>query len=112
MTFQNSTRQAAWFASVVGVALISFAAPAHGGSEHEALSRRPLPESAAWRSHIVNTPGPYAAPRSVSVEGEGGTVTDAEALLGAGGTTLMTTKAHGARIVVDFGALVSGYVEL
>lgn len=112
MTGQDSTRRAAWFASVVGAAALSLAVPAHAGPAPEALSRRPLPETAAWRSHIVNAPGPYAAPRSVSVEGEDGTVSNPEALLGAGGTTLTTTRAHGARIVVDFGALVSGYVEL
>lgn len=81
-------------------------------SRAEALSRTPISESPDWRRHILNAPGDYARPQAVTVEGEGGSVVDAHALLGKGGATLTTTNAHGVRIVVDFGRLVSGYVEL
>lgn len=99
--------------------LLSATAIALGGSAQsapilsaEALSRAPLPETADWRRHILNAPGEFALPRAVSIEGDGGSVVDAKALLGSGGATLTTTKAHGVRIVIDFGVLVSGYVEL
>ena len=79
-----------------------------------ALSRAPIAENTGWRKDVLAVPGPYVRPKTVTVEGTGGTATNPNGLLteGGGTTTLTTTKAGGARLVVDLGVLASGYVEL
>ncbi|HMJ94496.1 MAG TPA: hypothetical protein VK486_01505, partial [Thermoleophilaceae bacterium] len=66
-----------------------------------------------WRDRIVN-PGPLAAPRAVTVEGNGAEVENVDALLNAraGVTTLRTSGEHSARLIVDFGILAMGHLEL
>jgi len=75
--------------------------------------------SSAWEAYIVDRAGAgdeYAWPAVVSVEGEapGGQITRPDALLRADGeVTVVHAPAGGQlRLVVDFGRLVSGSVEL
>lgn len=84
-----------------------------------ALSLEPVGLDPAWRQQVLGVHGTYVRPRSVTAEGvegedRGGTVTNADGLLQKGGAaaTLTTTRPRGARLVIDFGVLVGGYVEL
>lgn len=79
-----------------------------------ALSREPVVLDPAWRQQVHNVPGTFVRPESVTVEGDGGTVTGADGVLREGGAaaTLTTTAPRGARLVIDLGVLAGGYVEL
>ncbi|MFE5120037.1 alpha-L-rhamnosidase C-terminal domain-containing protein [Streptomyces sp. NPDC056669] len=79
-----------------------------------ALSREPVVLDPAWRQRVHNVPGTFVRPESVTVEGDGGTVTGADGVLREGGAaaTLTTTAPRGARLVIDLGLLAGGYVEL
>ncbi len=79
-----------------------------------ALSREPVVPDPAWRQQVHNVPGTFVRPESVTVEGDGGTVTGADGVLREGGAaaTLTTTAPRGARLVIDLGVLAGGYVEL
>ncbi|MCG0289370.1 alpha-L-rhamnosidase C-terminal domain-containing protein [Streptomyces sp. PSAA01] len=79
-----------------------------------ALSRKPVALDPAWRQQVHNVPGPFVRPESVTVEGDGGTVADADGVLREGGAaaTLTTTAPRGTRLVIDLGVPAGGYVEL
>ncbi|MEU8873767.1 alpha-L-rhamnosidase C-terminal domain-containing protein [Streptomyces javensis] len=79
-----------------------------------ALSREPVGADPAWRQQVLRVPGTFVRPASVTVEGDGGTVTGADGALREGGAAaiLTTTAPRGARLVIDLGVLAGGYVEL
>ncbi|MFC9222587.1 alpha-L-rhamnosidase C-terminal domain-containing protein [Streptomyces hygroscopicus] len=79
-----------------------------------ALSREPVGPDPAWRQQVLDTPGPFVRPVSVTVEGDGGTVTGADGVLRESGpaATLTATAPRGVRMVIDLGVLAGGYVEL
>jgi hypothetical protein len=68
----------------------------------------------SWRDHVLDVPGRHVMPRSISIEGDAGAVTNPDGLLteGGGETTLTTTSAGSTRLVVELEAVASGYVEL
>ncbi|MCC4313887.1 alpha-L-rhamnosidase C-terminal domain-containing protein [Streptomyces malaysiensis] len=79
-----------------------------------AMSRKPIAMDPAWRQQVLDVPGTFVRPTSVTAEGDGGTVTGADGVLREGGAaaTLTTTAPRGARLVIDLGVLAGGYVEL
>lgn len=79
-----------------------------------ALSREPVGMDPAWRQQVLRVPGTFVRPTSVTVEGDGGTVTDADGALREDGAAavLTTTAPRGVRLVIDLGVLAGGYVEL
>ncbi|MCO5974314.1 alpha-L-rhamnosidase C-terminal domain-containing protein [Actinoallomurus soli] len=79
-----------------------------------ALSRTATAPDLDWRSHVLAVPGRYVRPRSVTVEGSAGKVTNPDGLRAEGGgtTTLTTTGDGGVRLIVDLGVLASGRIEL
>lgn len=100
----------------LGITLLMVSASTHGGAAEsttaEGLSAHEIPQVADWRRYVLNVPGEIARPKSVSVEGEAASVSNPSGLIGNGRTTLTTTAAHSSRIVLDFGVLISGYIEL
>ncbi|MEO3930611.1 alpha-L-rhamnosidase C-terminal domain-containing protein [Micromonosporaceae bacterium B7E4] len=80
----------------------------------ETLSCQPIAPEAGWRAEVQAVPGRYARPKSVSVDGPADVVSNPEGLLAESGgvATLNRTGEGTTRLVVDFGVLVSGYVEL
>ncbi|MCL1895517.1 MAG: hypothetical protein FWG03_03120 [Clostridiales bacterium] len=78
------------------------------------LSLKPIPEDLSWRERIINSKGDYAWPQSVSVEGDVSEVKNPVGILRQGGEeAVMTSAGDGSsRIIVDFGKLTSGFVEL
>ncbi|MBC6456960.1 alpha-L-rhamnosidase C-terminal domain-containing protein [Actinomadura sp. HBU206391] len=79
-----------------------------------ALSRRPIAPDPSWKKLVLNVPGPYVRPKSLSTQGDAGAVTDPNGLLeeGGGTTTLTTTADDSTKIIVDLGVLAGGFVEL
>lgn len=76
------------------------------------LSRTEIAEKSEWRKYVLNVKGAFVPPAKVEVEGDATAILNPNGLLGRGGTTITTKKAHSARIVVDLGVLASGFVEL
>lgn len=76
------------------------------------LSRQQVAIKDEWRRYVLNVDGDVVGPRAVTIEGDTKAVVNPDGLLGSGGTTLTTSAAHSARIIVDLGVLASGYVEL
>lgn len=80
----------------------------------ETLSCQSIPVDQSWRSHVLDAPGQFVWPQSVSIEGNAAEVINPGGLVGEGNgaTTLTTTKDGSTRLIVDLGRLVSGYLEL
>ena len=81
----------------------------------EALSASPIPVDERWRGYVQGAAGEYAEPRAVEVEGEAAAVAGTDGLLAGSSAALVLTAAEGAaptRVVLDFGAVVSGWVEV
>lgn len=78
------------------------------------LSREAIPADSAWKKLVLDIPGEFATPRAVSIEGNAASVQNPNGLLAPkdGGTRLTTTAAGSTRLIVDFGQLASGYVEI
>lgn len=79
----------------------------------EALSREPIAVE-DWNHLFQGQMGVHAEPVAVEVDGDEEDVGDAEALIAgaAGVARLRAVDGEGTRIVVDFGCVVSGWVEL
>jgi hypothetical protein len=79
----------------------------------EALAREAIAIE-GWEHLFQGQVGEHAEPRAVEIEGEATCVERAEGLLAGsrGPTRLSAANAAGPRIVVDFGCVVSGWVEL
>jgi alpha-L-rhamnosidase len=103
-------------ASCAIIALTAGSVPALAQADRAvlAVSRTPIAPSQAWREAVLNRPGDYALPKAASVDGDAGAVIDPAAILskGGGALTLTAKDGRGARVIVDMGQLVSGYVEL
>lgn len=80
----------------------------------QTLSMRPIRMSDGWRQHVLHVPGPYVYPRTVSIEGSEGAVSNIQKLSADphAGVRLSTKRAEGVRIIVDLGIPASGFVEI
>lgn len=80
----------------------------------EQRSRHSLALDDSWRRLVRPSRDTFARPDAVEIDGAPADVTNAEGLLGGPGeqTTLVATADGGTRLVVDFGRVVSGWVEL
>ena len=79
-----------------------------------ALSLSPIAEDPGWKERIINTKGDYVWPMSVSVQGNVSEVTNPDGILKHGGedAVMTATGDDSSRLIIDFGKLVSGFVEL
>jgi hypothetical protein len=111
MAQRFAARAAAWgMSAALGLPLaVAQAAPV---PEAAVLSRAPLRMDPAWRAQVLHEPGTYVKAVNAQTDGRPGAVRDARALLGKGGTRLVSQTAGDARIVVDLGRLASGFVEI
>jgi hypothetical protein len=76
------------------------------------LSKAPIAQRPAWRTQVLDPPGPYVRPRAVFVEGDAAAVDDPQALTRPGGvTTIRATGAGAPRLVLDLGVETGGIVE-
>lgn len=111
-----SARHAAASCALLAMAIGTLPAAANPGASDgsEALSRSAVALTGDFRTSVLNRPGDYALPMAVTVEGDATTVSSPEAILAEDGKTLTLTATddRGARVIVDMGLLVSGYVEL
>ncbi|WP_419992665.1 alpha-L-rhamnosidase C-terminal domain-containing protein [Streptomyces boninensis] len=92
------------------------AAPDTGAAaDPVALSRERLSADADWRKHVLDVPGRYVRPESVSVKGDPATVAGARAVLAEDGKAATLRRGRGdgrTQLIVDLGVMASGYVEL
>lgn len=105
-------------ASASGVAVTSRPAPGPGAAPSlepaVALSSDPLEKLSTWRDYVLDSPSPYAYPRSVAVGGDVSRVGNPNGLMAAGGgATTISTQAPGqVSLVLDFGVDVGGRVQV
>lgn len=76
----------------------------------EAISSNPIPESAGWRSYVLDSPSPFVYPAGVRVLGDPAAITDPEGVMRPGGS--VATIGPGATLVVDLGVNVGGTVDV
>ncbi|WP_222851026.1 alpha-L-rhamnosidase C-terminal domain-containing protein [Phytoactinopolyspora mesophila] len=78
------------------------------------MSSQPVPERHAERDLVVHVDGPHVVPESVTVEGDGTQVTNANGLTrnDEDVTTLNTSDSRSATLIVDLGRVAMGTVEV
>jgi hypothetical protein len=83
-------------------------------AEALALSRAPVAPDPSWTKEVLNVPGRFVRPKSVTVDGSAGQADHPDGLLaeGGGAATLTTTEDGGTKLIVDLGVLAGGHVEI